>query len=144
MNEEIWIVDDERSILEALVTVLREHGLTVRGFCDPRRALEQALRDPPPVLLTDYAMPHLNGVDLARTLRERLASACPRILLVTARDLRRVELTLFDHVVRKPFRLADLVPKVQSYLTSPRARRPASHPRLRATALAGQAGGQRK
>lgn len=144
MSHEVWVVDDERSILDALLAVLRDRGLAVRGFSDPRAALEQALRAPPRVLMTDHAMPHMTGVELARALREQLASACPRILLVTATDLRRVELTLFDHVVHKPFRLADLVPKVQSYLAPRAARRTSSHQRLRTSADSWQTGGQRK
>lgn len=142
MSGEVWVVDDERSILDALLVVFGSHGLTVRGFSDPQRALERALREPPCVLVTDYAMPRMNGVELARALRERLASACPRLLLVTGTDLRRVELTLFDHVVHKPFRIAELVSKVRSYVAPRAARRVESHTRLRTTEGIRRAGDQ--
>lgn len=144
MTREVWVVDDERSILDALLTVLAAHGLSVRGFSDPKRALDHALREPPRVLLVDYMMPGMNGVELARELRERLASDCPRLFLVTGTDLRRVELTLFDHVVHKPFRIADLVPKVQSYLAPRAVRRAESHTRLRIQEGTRGAGGQRR
>ncbi len=144
MSEDVWVVDDERSILDAMVIVLREHGLGVRGFSDPTRAIDAALRDPPRVILTDYSMPQLDGVTLARTLRERLASECPRLVLVSAHDVRRVERTLFDAVVQKPFRLAELVVRVNAFLTPRAVRRASSHLRLRATAAGSRAGGDER
>ncbi len=144
MIGEVWVVGDPRSGLDALLAVLREHGLSARGFSDPRQALDLAEREPPGVLVTDYATPQLSGVELARALRGKLAAGCPRLLLVTGTDLRRVDLTLFDHVVRKPFRLVDLVPKVRSFLTPRAARRARSHVTFRPVETARQVGGPKR
>ncbi len=133
MTDTVWVVEDDRALLDGLVRLLREHGLSARGFTDPERALSAALESPPHVLVTDLAMPHLTGVELAQSLRERLAGACPRIVLITGSELRRVELTLFDHVARKPFRFEAVLEKVKSFLRPRRARRVASHLRLRQT-----------
>lgn len=144
MSDEVWVVDEQRTALDALLAVLRGHGISARGFSDPRRALELAQREAPGVLIADQTMATLSGVELARELRARLTADCPRLLLVTGKDLRRVELTLFDHVVRKPFRLTDLVPKVRSYLAPRAARRARSHLTLRAAEPTRQVGGPKR
>jgi CheY-like chemotaxis protein len=88
-------------------------------------------------------MPKLTGVELARALRERLTADCPRIVLITGSELRRVELTLFDHVARKPFRFAAVLEKVQSFLAPRKVRRPRSHTRLRQLNGNARSGGER-
>lgn len=143
MNGEVWVVEDDRTLLDGIVTLLRSHGITARGFSDPRRALNEALRDPPRIVVTDLIMPELSGVELARELRTQLGARCPRLVLVTGSELRRVELTLFDQLVRKPFRFASLLPILAGYL-APRlpARRTISETRLRRiVAPARRAGG---
>lgn len=139
MNGAVWVVEDDGSLLQGIVTLLESHGIEARGFSDPRSALEEGLREPPAVVITDFAMPALSGVDLARALRTRLGARCPRLVLVTGSELRRADLTLFDQLVRKPFRFASLLTMIEGYLT-PRsdARRPSSQVRVR------RAGGLRR
>lgn len=128
---DVWVVEDDRSLLAGMLGVLEEHHVSVRGFSDPRRALAEALAAPPRLVITDLAMPELSGVELARALRTGLASSCPRLLLLTSTEIRRVDLTLFDHVVRKPFQFAELLVKVHAYLTPPFATRRISYTRMR-------------
>lgn len=142
MSAEAWVVEDDRSLLQGIVTLLRSHGIEARGFSDPRAALEEALASPPRVVITDFAMPALSGVELARELRTRLGASCPRLVLVTGSELRRVELTLFDQLVRKPFRFAALLPLIEGYLAPrPGARRVSSQVRLRRIGSMRRAGG---
>jgi DNA-binding response OmpR family regulator len=130
-TDDVWVVEDDLALLSGLVTLFTNHGLRVRGFSDPKRAHADAnAHGPPRVLITDFAMPELNGVELARVLRDGLKAACPRLVLITGAELRRVELTLFDHVVRKPFRFDELVQKVQSWLSIAQSRPKASHVRM--------------
>lgn len=145
MSGEVWVVEDDRSLLQGIVTLLKTHGVDARGFSDPGSALAAALSTPPRVLITDFAMPALSGVELARELRTRLGASCPRLVLVTGSELRRVELTLFDQLVRKPFRFAELLPLVEGYLAPrPGVRRPSSEVRLRRAGSVGRAGGERE
>lgn len=143
MSREVWVVEDDRSLLQGIVTLLRGHDIEARGFSDPRRARDDALKDPPRVIITDFAMPELTGVELARELRTRLGARCPRLVLVTGSELRRVELTLFDQFVRKPFRFAMLLPMIEGYLAVRRSvRRTSSEVRLRDAAQLRRAGGE--
>ncbi|RZO55331.1 MAG: response regulator [Sandaracinaceae bacterium] len=129
-RREVWVVEDDRALLQGLLTLIRDRGHRARGFSDPRRALKEALARPPKVLITDYQMPGLDGVELAKTLREKLGPKVPRIFLVSGSRMRRVELTQFDQVLRKPFRFVDLLAMVERALEGPRRRR--SGQRLRA------------
>jgi two-component system response regulator ChvI len=143
MSGEVWVVEDDRSLLQGIVTLLRSHGVEARGFSDPRSALDAALQSPPRVMITDFAMPALTGVELARELRTRLGASCPRLVLVTGSELRRVELTLFDQLVRKPFRFAALLPLIEGYLAPrPGARRASPETRLRRVGSLRRAGGE--
>jgi DNA-binding response OmpR family regulator len=129
IRNEVWVVEDDRSLLEGLLTLLSDNGYRTRGFTDPRRALRAARRAPPRVVVTDYRMPGLDGVELAKTLRDELGPSAPRLFLVSGERLRRVELTHFDQVLRKPFRFFDLLAMIERVLSGPR--RTGSHRRLR-------------
>jgi DNA-binding response OmpR family regulator len=134
-RRDVWVVEDDRSLLEGLLTLLAEHGYRTRGFTDPRQAMRAARRAPPRVLVTDYRMPGLDGVELAKALREELGPSAPRLFLVSGERLRRVDLTHFDQVMRKPFRFFDLLAAIERVLTGPR--RAGSHQRLRQVTAAG-------
>ncbi len=127
---EVWVVEDERVMLSGLCALMRAHGIEAYGFGDPRDALQRALQKPPRILVTDLLMPEMSGVELARALRDRLGGECPRLFLVTGAEPRRVELTLFDHVVRKPFRFAALLPHLVTHLGSRELRRPNARERI--------------
>jgi DNA-binding response OmpR family regulator len=119
--EDVWVVEDDRALLSGVVALLREQGLKTAGYGDPQRALAEAMKCPPRLMIVDVATPGMSGVELARALRLALGPSCPRILLVTASEVRRVDLTLFDHVVRKPYQFQELLAKVLDYL-APRER----------------------
>ncbi|MCC6790649.1 MAG: response regulator [Thermomicrobiales bacterium] len=82
------IVDDDRPIVEALASVLMEEGYRVRKAFDGLSALQEAEIQPPDLVLSDIAMPGMNGISLAERLRERgirvvllsAAIADPRLL----------------------------------------------------------------
>ncbi len=68
----ILFVDDDKSVLDSLRNLLTVHGFTVCAFSDQDAALE-AIRIQPSdydVVVTDYNMPGLSGLDVARRVRE--------------------------------------------------------------------------
>jgi CheY-like chemotaxis protein len=71
MAQTVLIVDDDRPIVEALASVLNEEGYRVRRAYDGLTALQEAEIQPPDLVLSDIAMPGLNGIALAVRLRER-------------------------------------------------------------------------
>lgn len=61
----ILVVDDEPIITETLAAILNGKGLAVLTAANGAEALEIARIIPPEVLITDVAMPGINGIDLA-------------------------------------------------------------------------------
>lgn len=112
----ILVADDEPHILTMLDEYFSSLGFTVVCARDGNEALEKASCDPDIVLL-DVGMPHLDGYEACRRLREHLS--CP-IVFLTARVEDADELTGFecgaDDYVVKPFSLAVLGARVQSHL----------------------------
>lgn len=62
----ILIVDDEASLLEALVDALEMKGFEVVGESCPEKALARLRLWPPDAAIFDYKMPKMNGVELSR------------------------------------------------------------------------------
>jgi two-component system response regulator RpfG len=68
----ILIIDDQftsRKILEQLVSTLSGH-VTAKSFADPVEALSWASENQPDLVLTDYKMPNMDGIEFTRRFRE--------------------------------------------------------------------------
>jgi CheY-like chemotaxis protein len=62
----IFVVDDEQMLLDLAEAILQPLGYDVRTFSDPRVALKEFPAAKPAVIVTDYAMGEMNGLDLVR------------------------------------------------------------------------------
>jgi DNA-binding NtrC family response regulator len=114
----IFAVDDEPMLLELVVLVLEPLGFRVRTFRNPDTAVRAFnLTTPPPVLIvTDYAMHTMNGMDLIQACRR--IHPRQKIILVSG----TVDETIYhnaefqpDQFLAKPYQakqLADLVHEV--------------------------------
>jgi CheY-like chemotaxis protein len=110
----LFAVDDEPLNLELVSRTLRG-DYTVMTFSDPREALAAARKMKPDIILTDFRMPGLSGVDLARTVREEhIPCAC--IVVTAFADVPEVlaaqEQKWVDGVVGKPWRPAEFTTQV--------------------------------
>lgn len=82
----ILIIDDQltsRQILQQLVSTIEEN-LTVKAFADPVEALEWTETNTFNLVLTDYKMPEMNGIEFIRQLRENPAFAHVPVIMVTS------------------------------------------------------------
>ncbi|HUA68174.1 MAG TPA: response regulator [Candidatus Saccharimonadales bacterium] len=68
----IYVVDDEQMLLDLAEMILEPAGFQVCLFQDPQKALTEykAAKSPPDVLVTDYAMGGMNGMDLIRECKQ--------------------------------------------------------------------------
>ncbi len=68
----IFVVDDEPMLLDLAELLLQPAGFEVRTFQDPSLALAdyKAAKPPPPLVITDYAMGSMNGLDLMHECRK--------------------------------------------------------------------------
>ena len=87
MNEKrkILVVDDEVHILHIVSLKLRNAGYEVITAADGAEALELAQLERPDLLLTDYQMPRLSGIELCHRLRRIPATAEIPAVMLTAR-----------------------------------------------------------
>jgi CheY-like chemotaxis protein len=76
----ILLVDDNSNGLKARKSVLEEHGHSVVMACGGEDALERFLREKFDLVVTDYKMPGMDGVELISRLRQ-LRPAVPVILV---------------------------------------------------------------
>ena len=82
----VMLVDDDELVLSTLRTLLQvEGGFQVLEFIDPLRAVEALERLPVDIVVSDYVMPGINGVDLLKQARS-LQPEAMRILLTGFAD----------------------------------------------------------
>ena len=117
-NQRILVVDDEPSIVDAVATALRYEGYGVEEARTGRAALDAVARDEPDLIVLDWMLPDLDGIDVGRQLRARGVSAA--ILFLTAKDATEHKVEALraggDDYVVKPFSLAEIVARVQAIL----------------------------
>ena len=65
----IYVVDDEPMLLDLAEAILGAVGYAVRTFRDPELALQEFAVERPDLVLTDYAMGRMTGMDLIRECR---------------------------------------------------------------------------
>jgi two-component system KDP operon response regulator KdpE len=119
MNQQprILVVDDEPQIARVLRTGLKTHGYDVRVAADGVSALETFGDWHPDLVVTDLAMPNLDGLELCKRLRE--ISKLPIIVLsVRGEEKTKVEAldSGADDYVTKPFGMDELLARVRAQL----------------------------
>jgi len=88
----VFIIDDRataRSLLEGLARSLEEH-IHVMSFADPRLALEETARTVPDLIITDYRMPSMDGIEFTRRLRAFKPMADVPIVIITVVEDRKI------------------------------------------------------
>ena len=112
----ILVVDDEGSIVDAVATALRYEGFEVEEAATGRDALSAVARFDPDLIVLDWMLPDIEGIEVGRRLRERGHKNA--ILFLTAKDAveNKVEALRAggDDYVTKPFSLAEIVARVQA------------------------------
>lgn len=115
----IYVVDDEQMLLELAEMILEPAGFQVFLFNNPQEALAEykAAESPPDVLVTDFAMAQMNGMDLIRECK-RLHPQQKTILLSGT-----VDESIFaqsdvrpDRFLAKPYQISKLVEVVHNLL----------------------------
>jgi two-component system KDP operon response regulator KdpE len=110
----ILVVDDEPQIARVLRTSLAGNGHEVTVAQDGAEALELFLKVQPELVITDLAMPGMDGIELTRAIRER--SNVPVIVLsVRSQDSQKVAALDegADDYITKPFSIQELLARVR-------------------------------
>jgi CheY-like chemotaxis protein len=86
MNEKkILVADDESHILHVVSLKLRNAGFNVITARDGQEALEMAQQEKPDLIITDYHMPQLSGLELCQRLKQDPATSAIPAIMLTAR-----------------------------------------------------------
>jgi len=86
MAKTVMIVDDDPSILLVVEKFLKTKGLQVMCMSDPEVAYHSAQKHKPDLIISDVAMPGLDGFTLLKGLRENKATKHIPLVLLTATD----------------------------------------------------------
>ena len=115
---QVLVVEDDETIGRTLAASLGVHGHTARWVMTGAGALSAAEQQPFDLALLDLGLPDTDGIDVCRRLR----AAQPGCVLVvlTARD-EEIDVVVgleagADDYLTKPFRLAELLARVQAHL----------------------------
>ncbi len=116
----ILIADDDAKIVDMLRRTLTYEGYKVVTAADGYEALVQAQSARPDVIVLDWLMPGLQGVEVARRLHAGGASRGPAILMLTAKDaiedrVAGLDSGADDYLV-KPFAPAEFLARIRALL----------------------------
>ncbi len=118
----VLVVDDESHILHVVSLKLRNAGYEVITAQDGEEGLDVALQSRPDLLITDYQMPFMTGLELCEKLKEHAATARIPALMLTARGFNLndddVDRTNIVGVLSKPFSPREVLGKVQELVQS--------------------------
>ena len=129
----ILVVDDEPSIVDAVATALRYEGFDVDEAGTGRAALTAVAESEPDLIVLDWMLPDLEGIEVGRRLRAQGFKTA--ILFLTAKDgvENKVEALRAggDDYVTKPFSLAEVVARIRAILRRTEGEAPGRSARLR-------------
>jgi len=113
----ILVVDDEPQITRVLRSALASHGYEVQIAHDGISALEKMAAWPPDMVITDLAMPRMDGIALCAEVRAH--SDIP-ILVLSVRDQEGSKVEALDagadDYVTKPFSIQELLARVRAHM----------------------------
>jgi CheY-like chemotaxis protein len=119
-DKKILVADDESHILNVVSLKLRNAGFSVVTACDGQEALELTQQEHPDLLIVDYQMPNLSGVELCRRLKQDPATGRIPAILLTARgydlDGETAESAGIVKILSKPFSPRQLLATVADLL----------------------------
>ena len=120
MTAHILIVEDEAALSTLLAYNLEKEGFTVRVAADGEQAIEALAEEQPDLVLLDWMLPHLSGIEICRRIRRDPATRELPVIMLTAKgeeaDRIRGLDTGADDYVTKPFSPAELIARVRALL----------------------------
>ncbi len=123
MPNRILVVDDEAHILHVLSLKLRNAGYEVITAVDGEDGFELASQHVPDLVITDFQMPYMTGLELCRALASHEETAQIPVLILTARgyalDHEDLAIGNIRGVLSKPFSPRAVLKLVKESLVSP-------------------------
>ena len=121
MVRRILVVDDELHIVRAAEFKLKKLGYDVCCAADGEEAWNRIQEQLPDLVVSDYQMPRLNGLELVQRIREHEGTAHLPVILLTAKGYELAQQEPCDHlglysIIPKPFSPRELCNQVAQAL----------------------------
>lgn len=111
----VFVVDDDRFVLESVTTLLTEYGFNVSSFSSGQDAIKSFIQEPVDLVLTDINMPLMDGLELLEKIRF-LDRETPVVLMTAYADLnvavKAIQKGAFDFII-KPYQPPYLIHTVE-------------------------------
>ena len=116
----ILIVEDDPSLVELLRYNLESEGFDVSVARDGEGGLEAIDTDDPDLVVLDWMLPNMSGIEICRQMRQRTATKTTPVIMLTAKGeesdrVRGLETGADDYIV-KPFSPAELTARIKAVL----------------------------
>jgi len=132
MKMRILIVEDDPDIAELVARYLDKAGFATERVSSGRDALQAVAARAPDLMVLDLMLPHVDGIEVCRTVRANEKTAALPIIMLTARadeSERIVGLELgADDYLAKPFSPGELVARVRALLRRAQRGAPGAKP----------------
>ena len=120
MNLRVLIVEDEKALAEILEYNFKKEGYTVDTALDGEIALDKIIFKAPDLIILDWMLPKLSGIELCRKVRSNKKVKNIPIIMLTARGeeqdrLKGLEMGADDYVT-KPFSINELLARAKAVL----------------------------
>ena len=124
-DPKILVIEDEPSQVEVLRYNLSRQGFAVAVAMDGEDGLHAARDDPPDLILLDWMLPSMPGVEICRQLRRNKLTREIPIIMLTARSEERDKVRGLDvgadDYITKPYSVKELIARVRAALRRPAA-----------------------
>lgn len=119
-SKKVLVVDDEIHIVHVVAIKLRNNGYDCLTACNGAEAFEIACEEKPALIVTDYQMPIMSGMELVEKLRSIEATRDIPVILLTARsfaieDKQKEDLGI-SQCLSKPFSPKELLESIEDIL----------------------------
>lgn len=116
----VLVIEDDAQIARIVQIKLQNNGFEVTWASDGGTGLQQAISNPPDLVLLDVMMPVMDGYQVLRSIRANGPTATLPVIMLTAKGQERDILTGFKDgatdYIAKPFSPAEVVARVKRAL----------------------------
>lgn len=113
MKKKILVVDDELHVVNFLVKILKGAGYAVISTCDSRKVIDLIDCEKPDLVILDWLMPHIDGMELLQKIRLNPATHDLKVVMLSAKaqdkDIHEAYQTGADMYLTKPFKDVEIL-----------------------------------
>jgi CheY-like chemotaxis protein len=111
----VLLVEDEQSAADVLATILEFEGFSVTTAANGKRAIEMLRDVQPELIITDYMMPIMNGIEMSKVVRAMPEYAAVPILMTSAvaEEGLHKHASILSAFLRKPFQIEALLDTIR-------------------------------